>query len=66
MTDYLHDYIDAEETGRAMGGNNTITCEEKYSACPVSMFNLFKKPPANLDYNSVAEEWGTEDDDEFF
>jgi len=60
VTDYLHDYIDAEETGRSLGDSG---CEAKYSECPVSIFNIFKKPPGSVDVNSIAEDFVDDDMD---
>merc|ERR1712080_224444 len=41
--DHLHDYIEAEEFGRT---NRTSTsCSDMYPECPVSIFNMFRKPP---------------------
>lgn len=43
MTDHLHDYVEAEEFGK---NNKTSTsCSEMYPECPVSLFNMFRKPP---------------------
>jgi hypothetical protein len=54
VTDKLHDYLEAEETGRSIGDTG---CEKKYDKCPISVFNLFKAPPANIDLNQVDEDF---------
>jgi len=42
-TDHLHDYVEAEDLGRT--NTTSSSCAEMYQGCPVSLFNMFRKPP---------------------
>jgi len=44
-TDHLHDYVEAEEFGKT--NKTSSSCTEMYPECPVSLFNMFRKPPDN-------------------